>query len=201
MPIGTMQIVRLVVAVSAFFIGFCGSSAFAAIPGCDAAEIQALAPTGPWPLTIASATDTAAAPPTPEYCDVVGYVTTSGEDAGPGKAGFEVGFPAPGAWNGKYLFLGNSGLGVGLSLSAGLAGLQKGYAVATTDMGHASTGPYYGNWALLAPDVPDTPALIDFYYRATHQTALVGKQFVATYFQGKISRAYGCSTGGRQGLV
>lgn len=178
------------------------------IPGCNVADMQALAPTAPWPLTIISATDRPAAPPTPEYCDIVGYVTTNGEGAGPGKAGFEVGIPAPGTWNGKYLFLGNGGLGSGLSLSAGLGGLQKGYAVATTDMGHASDSPFYGNWALLAPRLPNTPALIDFYYRATHQTTLVGKQFVEAYYQkydgqDTISRSYfqGCSTGGRQGLV
>jgi feruloyl esterase len=162
-------------------------------------------------LTITSATDTPAAPPIPEYCDVVGYVTTNGEGAGPGKAGFEIGLPAPGTWNGKYLFLGNGGLGTGLSQfpSASPQGLQKGYAVATTDMGHPSTSPFYGNWALLAPGVPNTPALIDFYYRATHQTTLAGKQFVKAYYKkynnghGTISHSYyqGCSTGGRQGLV
>ena len=200
MSIRKTQFVCLVIAVSVFLM--CGSSV-AAIPGCTVAAMQAIAPTSPWLLTIASATDTPAASPTPEYCDVIGYVTTTGDDAGPGNAGIEVGFPAPGAWNGKYVFLGNGGLGSGLSLAAGLAALQEGYAIAMTDMGHASTSSFYGNWALLAPSVPDTPALVDFYYRATHETALVGKQFVEAYFNGKISRAYydGCSTGGRQGLV
>ncbi|HME42426.1 MAG TPA: tannase/feruloyl esterase family alpha/beta hydrolase [Syntrophorhabdales bacterium] len=207
----TMQFACLAVILMTFFVGFCGSSAFATMPGCDKASMQALAPTAPWPLTITSATDTAAASPTPEYCDVVGYVTTNGEGAGPGQAGFEIGIPAPGSWNGKYLFLGNGGLGTGLSQFPGASpqGLQKGYAVATTDMGHPSTSPFYGNWALLAPGVPNTPALIDFYYRATHQTALAGRQFVKAYYdkynngRGKISRSYyqGCSTGGRQGLV
>jgi feruloyl esterase len=113
-----------------------------------------------------------------------------------------VGFPA--SWNGKYLFLGNGGLGSGLYLAtAGVEGLQKGYAVAMTDMGHPSTNSFYGAWALLSPGVPNTPALIDFYYRATHETALVGKEFVEAYYKGKISRSYyqGCSTGGRQGLL
>jgi feruloyl esterase len=208
----TMQFACLTLVFMAFFFGFCGSSTFAAIPGCNVADLQALAPTAPWPLTITSATDVPAASPTPEYCDVVGYVTTKGEGAGPGKAGFEVGIPAPGTWNGKYLFLGNGGLAGDLSIvPAGLDGLGRGYAVATTDMGHTAVPPgnsFYGNWALLAPGVPNTPALIDFYYRATHQTTLVGKQFVKAYYhkykgQGKISRSYyqGCSTGGRQGLV
>ena len=209
----TLQLVRLVMVLSALCIFFFGSPVLATIPGCDVTDLQALAPITPWPLTITSATDTAAVavPPTPEYCDVVGYVTTNGEGAGPGKAGFEVGIPAPSTWNGKYLFLGNGGLAGSLSLAAGSEGLQKGYAVATTDMGHTAIPPtnsFYGNWALLAPGVPNTPALIDYYYRATHQTTLVGKQFVTAYYRryggnGTISRSYyqGCSTGGRQGLL
>ena len=200
----TMQFVCLTAILSLFFLSFSGPSAFAVIPGCDVADMQALAPAGFWPLTIASATDVAASSTqgTPEYCDVVGYVTTNGDDAGPGSAGLEVGFPA--SWNGKYLFLGNGGLGSGLYLAtAGVEGLQKGYAVAMTDMGHPSTNSFYGAWALLSPGVPNTPALIDSYYRATHETALVGKSFVEAYYKGKISRSYyqGCSTGGRQGLL
>lgn len=207
----TLQLVRLVMVLSALCIVFLGSPVLAQIPGCDVTDLQALAPITPWPLTITSATDTPAAPPIPEYCDVVGYVTTNGEGASSGKAGFEIGLPAPGTWNGKYPFLGNGGLGTGFSQFplASPQGLQKGYAVATTDMGHPSTSPFYGNWALTAPGVPNTPALIDFYYRATHQTTLVGKQFVEAYYNHynkghrRISRSYyqGCSTGGRQGLL
>ena len=207
MSMRTMRFALLVSAVGIFLMLFCGSPAFAAIPGCDVTDMQKLAPTFPWPLKISSVTDvpalsTSPSGPIPEYCDVVGYVTTNGEGAGPGSAGLEVGFPA--SWNGKYLFLGNGGLGSGLYLaSAGVEGLQKGYAVAMTDMGHPSTNSFYGAWALLAPGVPNTPALIDFYYRATHETALVGKEFVEAYYKGKIFRSYyqGCSTGGRQGLL
>jgi feruloyl esterase len=205
----TLQLARLVMVLSALCIVFFGSPVLAQIPGCNVTDLQALAQTTPWPLTITSATDTPAASPIPEYCDVVGYVTTKGEGAGPGKAGFEIGLPAPGTWNGKYLFLGNGGLGSGLSLLGGMNGLQKGYAVATTDMGHPSTDAFDGSWALLAPGKPNRPALIDFYYRATHQTTLAGKQFATAYYKkynhghGKISHSYyqGCSTGGRQGLV
>jgi len=209
----TLQLAGLVMVLSALCIVFFGSPVLAAIPGCDVADLQALAPTTPWPLTITSATDTPAADGIPEYCDVVGYVTTNGEGAGPGQAGFEIGLPASGTWNGKYLFLGNGGLGEGLTAFPGASpqGLQKGYAVATTDMGHTPIPPtnsFYGNWALLAPGVPNTPALVDYYYRATHQTTLAGKQFVTAYYgkyggNGTISHSYyqGCSTGGRQGLV
>jgi len=211
MSLRRMQFACLVAVLSVFFLGFCGSSAFAAIIGCDSTHMQAVAPTGPWPLTISSATDVPAAYPIPEYCDVVGYVTTNGEGAGPGTAGFEIAIPAPGTWNSKYLFLGNGGLGEGFCGFTPSQGLQKGYAVATTDMGHTpkpACNSFYGNWALLATGVPNTPALIDYYYRATHQTALVGKQFVTAYYKkyggnGTISHSYyqGCSTGGRQGLL
>jgi feruloyl esterase len=209
MSMRTMRFALFVSTLSAFLMVFCGSQAFAAIPGCDVTDMQSFAPTFPWPLTVTSAVDTPAAGSTPEFCNVIGYVTTNGEGAGPGNAGFEVGLPAPTAWNGKYLFVGNGGLGSGLSEFPGESqeGLQKGYAVATTDMGHPSTNSFYGAWALLAPGVPNMPALIDFYFRATHETTLAGKQFVEAYYkyygQGRISRSYyqGCSTGGRQGLV
>jgi feruloyl esterase len=206
-----MHFVGLTAVLCFLILGFSGSSAFAQVPGCDVGDMQSLAPASPWPLTITSASLNATLAAPPVYCDVVGSVTTNGEGAGPGTAGIEVGFPAPGSWNGKYLFLGNGGLGEGLTaaFSAAGEGLQKGYAVVTTDMGHSSPGnPFYGNWALLSPGVPNTPALIDYYYRATHETALVGKQFVEAYYEAnggksKIARSYyqGCSTGGRQGLL
>ena len=49
----------------------------------------------------------------------------------------------------------------------------------------------------------DIEAKIDFAYRATHRTALVGKAIVSAFYAQPAKRSYfmGCSTGGRQGLV
>src|SRR5580704_47696 len=59
-------------------------------------------------MTFTSATDVPAAPPIPEYCDVKGSVTTSGEGADPGSANFEILLPAN--WNQKFIFNGVGGL-------------------------------------------------------------------------------------------
>src|SRR5262249_22502806 len=58
-------------------------------------------------------------------------------------------------------------------------------------------------WALLAPGVPNEPALIDFDYRAVHQVTVAAKQLVSGYYGSAITYAYfdGCSTGGRQSLM
>src|SRR3981189_3398362 len=73
---------------------------------CQVAALSALAVPN---ITITSATHLAAAAPNPQYCDVKGSVTTSGEGAGPNSAGFEAKLPA--TWNGKFIFNGVGGLG------------------------------------------------------------------------------------------
>jgi feruloyl esterase len=51
--------------------------------------------------------------------------------------------------------------------------------------------------------VPNTPAIIDFFYRAVHQVTVAAKQLVQGYYNAPIHYAYfdGCSTGGRQSLM
>ena len=46
-------------------------------------------------------------------------------------------------------------------------------------------------------------AQVDFGYRATHVTALIGKAIVSAYYGKPPDKAlmYGCSTGGYQGMV
>jgi feruloyl esterase len=82
--------------------------------------------------------------------------------------------------------------------------LGLGYAVVNTDGGHEQdpTTPD-PTWLLLAPGVPNTPAIIDFFYRAVHDTALVTKRLAEDYYAGRIAHAYfdGCSTGGRQSVM
>src|SRR5258706_13060150 len=65
---------------------------------CQVATLSAL---GVPNITITSATDVAAAAPNPQYCDVKGSVTPSGEGAGPNSARFEAKMPAP--WNEKCI--------------------------------------------------------------------------------------------------
>jgi feruloyl esterase len=77
-----------------------------------------------------------------------------------------------------------------------------GYATVNTDTGHTQLGAEL-TWALLAPGVPNEPALIDFAYRAVHQVTVAAKQLVSGYYGSAITYAYfdGCSRGGLQSLM
>src|SRR6202790_4239857 len=93
----------------------CGAVAAAPASAMDC-KVAALAALGVPNMTIASATDVAAAAPQPQYCDVKGSVATSGEGAGPNSAGFEAALPAN--WNGKFIFKGVRGLAGNVTSSA-----------------------------------------------------------------------------------
>jgi feruloyl esterase len=109
---------------------------------------------------------------------------------------FQVWMPMDG-WNGKLLGVGNGGLG-GYVNTLGMAiGIERGFATAATDGGHAGT-PFDASWALGRPDL-----LEDFGHRATHVMTVAAKAIVAAFYGTPPARSYfmGCSTGGRQGLI
>jgi hypothetical protein len=141
------------------------------------------------PTKLTAANVVAAAGSVPAYCRVEGYVAP--------QVGFEARLPLEN-WNGKFLFQGCTGMcGTLMWASACDDGVAKGYACATTDMGHRAPGSD-GKWAY------NNPALeIDVGHRATHVATVAGKAVTAAFYGADLSRAYfrGCSTGGRQGLV
>src|SRR5438445_2693972 len=200
LPLLLALVVLLAVAVTA--------PAAAAVP-CTVAALSAL---GVANVAILAAADVPAAPPNPEYCNVFAAVTTSGQGAGNGSALVNVQLPAN--WKGKFLFFGTGGLAGAPFPSAnavdvGLA-LQKGYATAVTDAGHTGHGPdglgifTDASWSITAPGVPDTPKVVDYYFRAVHDVTVAGKQLVKAFFDApRIDRAYfdGCSNGGRMAFV
>ena len=200
LPLLLALVVLLAVAVTA--------PAAAAVP-CTVAALSAL---GVANVAILAAADVPAAPPNPEYCNVFAAVTTSGQGAGNGSALVNVQLPAN--WKGKFLFFGTGGLAGAPFPSAnavdvGLA-LQKGYATAVTDAGHTGHGPdglgifTDASWSITAPGVPDTPKVVDYYFRAVHDVTVAGKQLVKAFFDApRIDRAYfdGCSNGGRIAFV
>src|SRR6202790_3759885 len=153
-------------------------AAFTNIPvlaaDCNTAALSAL---GVPNLTIASATVGPAAAPNPEYCDVKGSVATSGEGADPGSANFEIMLPAN--WNQKFIFHGVGGLAGSLTSSANPADqsqmLARGYATAITDTGHLATDP---TWEIISPGEPNTPKVVDYFFRAVHQVTLATKLLV-----------------------
>jgi pimeloyl-ACP methyl ester carboxylesterase len=125
----------------------------------------------------------------PELCRVSGVVEP--------QVGFEVRMPVSG-WNGKLLVTGCSNLCGSIETAGMEDALARGYATATTDMGHQSADRSDASWAW------NNPALeADFGHRATHVSTLAAKQLVSNYYGDDPGHAYfrGCSTGGRQALV
>ena len=97
-------------------------------------------------------------------------------------------------WNGKYQEVGNGGFNGTIVYQAMAAALREGYATASTDGGHKGGS---GSFALGHPE-----KMVDFAYRAIHETALKAKTLITAYYgRGpRLSYWNGCSTGGRQGL-
>ena len=76
--------------------------------------------------------------------------------------------------------------------------LAKGYATASTDLGHVSENAFSTDWM-----VGHKQRIVDFGYRAHHLVSEVGKAIVAAYYDKKPTRSYfvGCSSGGWQALT
>jgi tannase/feruloyl esterase len=126
----------------------------------------------------------------PEFCRVAATLAPSADS----DIKMEIWMPAGSSWNGKFEAVGNGGWAGQLSIQALAAGVARGYAIATTDTGHATPG---GSFAYGHPE-----KLTDFAYRAVHEMTVTAKAFVRAYYGGAPRLSYwnGCSTGGRQGL-
>src|SRR6267143_1483230 len=111
---------------------------------------------------------------------------------------FEVWMPTGTSWNGKFQLVGNGGTAGVISYSAMRAALARGYATASTDTGHVSSGSFDSTWALGRPDL-----VADFGHRGTHVTTVNGKAITRAYYgeRAKYSYYVGCSKGGQQGLM
>ena len=193
--------------VGVTLLGVCGAhtgvlAASADMPNCSVAALAALDVPD---VTIMSAAVVPASAQNPEYCDVIGAVTTRGAGAGPGEARFHAQLPA--AWNHKYLATGPGGVSGNFFPSMNpldvATSIRKGYAFVTNDTGHQSAF-FDAGWALTAPHVPDKPKLVDWFYRAQHQVAVATKALVtAFYAEGPVEYSYfdGCSNAGRNALI
>ena len=126
---------------------------------------------------------------------VVQAITRPSKDS---EIHLEVWLPLSG-WNGKYLQVGNGGWAGAVDEAALADPLRRGYAVAGTDDGHRSDGPVpSASWAVGHPE-----KLIDFGYRAVHETSVQAKAIVRTYYGRDAALSYfnGCSDGGREALM
>ena len=102
-------------------------------------------------------------------------------------------------WNGR--FLGNGGGGFSGGSAAGVnQGVALGYASGSTDTGHVGGS---GSFALDANGHLNWQAIRDNAHVGVHDMTVTGKALTqAMYGQApKYSYWYGCSTGGRQGLM
>jgi feruloyl esterase len=184
--------------VPALVVGLCGSltaSSAAAAP-CESLTTLILPDT-----TVRSATAVPAGPFLPPggaapmtlraFCRVVGQVQPA--------INFEVWLPSAG-WNGRLQVVGNARLEGTINYVAMGASLTRGYAVASSDLGHVSQprDGFDARWAAGRPDL-----VVDFGHRATHVTTVNAKEITRRFFERPADRTYfaGCSKGGQQGLM
>ncbi|HTC45126.1 MAG TPA: tannase/feruloyl esterase family alpha/beta hydrolase [Steroidobacteraceae bacterium] len=125
----------------------------------------------------------------PAFCRVSGVIKPA--------VRFEVWLPMQ-DWNGRFQGTGNGGYNGAIVYTALVAGLQKHFATANTDMGHPATSPDPASWALHHPEL-----VVDQGYRAQHETAVKAKAIVAAFYNKQPSRSYfvGCSSGGWEALT
>jgi feruloyl esterase len=129
-----------------------------------------------------------------------------GVDGKPYAIGFEMRLPT--AWNGRFFYQANGGLdgfvtpayGDILGGAPDSNGLLKGFAVISSDAGHAfdRTTPIGGATFGLDPQ-----ARLDYGYNAVAQLTPMAKALIAAYYGKGPDRSYfvGTSNGGRHGFV
>jgi len=133
----------------------------------------------------------------PAFCRVAGRLTPTADS----DIGFELWMPPVDAWNGKTLVVGNGGYVGTIRYDELEPGLRRGYAVISSDSGHADVAGYRQetlDWGVGHPD-----KIADWAYRSVHAAAVASRALVKTFAQREATHAYyfGCSTGGGQGVA
>lgn len=128
----------------------------------------------------------------PAFCRVAGVIRPSTDS----YIRFEVWMPASG-WNGKFLGVGNGGFAGSIGYGAMGDDLKRGYATAATDTGHEAEAAD-ASWAFGHPE-----KVIDFGYRALHETTANAKALIQAFYGRAPQHAYfdSCSDGGREALM
>jgi feruloyl esterase len=150
-----------------------------------------MVPAGPSSAPAGPGGGTNAAAILPAHCEVKGTIRPSKDS----EIKFALWLPAT-AWNGKYRQEGNGGWAGTIPYRSMIDPLTRGYATAATDDGHE--GGLDANWAVGHPE-----RLIDFGYRAVHETSVQAKAIVRAFYGRDPSLSYfaGCSDGGREALM
>ena len=121
----------------------------------------------------------------PPYCKVSAVIAPA--------VGVEIRLPTSG-WNHRLLVAGCGGLCGVMPIGSADDALARGYATASTDMGHEGADAAW---------LEDPAAVEDYAHRATHLTTVLSKAVLKAYYGSGQDHAYfrGCSTGGRQALI
>jgi len=159
-------------------------------------------------ITAASLRAPGGAPALPEHCEVTGHLhERTGIDGQRYSIQFHVRLPT--SWNGRFLFQGGGGSDGAVGDAIGAIGpnmpsaLARGFAVLSQDSGHdnrtnndpARQGPIAFAY--------DPQARRDHAYASLDVTAHLGKAIVKAFYGRAPDRSYfyGCSEGGREGMV
>jgi feruloyl esterase len=144
-----------------------------------------------------------AGPVLPAHCRIDGMMDRrTGTDSKTYGIRFAIALPEN--WTGQYLQQGGGGLNgsVGEPTGAQAAGdqpaLARGFAVATTDTGHQSSGGAFDGGFM-----QDQQAALDFEYIANGRVAVLARQIIENYYGRPPAHTYfvGCSTGGREAML
>lgn len=107
-------------------------------------------------------------------------------------------------WNERFQMVGNGGWAGSITTAAVDAAVRLGYASISTDTGHDAQKETGATFALKSDTNPFAlRKVVDHGYLAVHETALLAKKMIRTYYAADAKYSYwvGCSTGGRQGLM
>jgi len=128
----------------------------------------------------------------PAFCRVVGFIQPSTDS----HIEFEVWLPSAG-WNHKFEGAGNGGFAGSINYTELAPALIAGYATSSTDTGHKGSA-IDAKWALGHPE-----KIVDFGYRAIHETAEKSKAVIRAFYGEAPQHSYfsSCSNGGRQALM
>ena len=142
-------------------------------------------------------------PMLPAHCRVNGIMDKrTGAD---GKTyGIRFAVALPENWTGDFLQQGGGGLNgtvaepIGNQATGNTPALARGFAVATSDTGHQSSGGAFDGSFM-----QDQQATLDFEFVAIGRLTLLAKQIITAYYGKPPAHSFyvGCSTGGREAML